>query len=643
MLLAALALAGQRGWCVFPLNRETKVPHIKGWPDRATDDEDQVAGWWRKWRGANIGVATGGKSGVLVVDVDGATGRASLVALEAEHGALPSTYRVSTGRKDGGEHFYFAIPHSAQVSTRGGLWPGIDIMGDGGQAVGAGSLHRSGRRYAATDPTAPVAPAPDWLLTAIERPAGGPVPTTRSVGVPVADYVAEAVAGEVRKLAATGAGGRNDQLNRSACALGHYVGSGQADADEVSAALLSTAQEMGLSESEATATIRSGLKKGASEPVRLVSTTTAASEEGGLEAEIAKEEHRIVVREEARRRVLARKADEGFRPLQRRSLKEALARDRPAEPPTLIFGLHRQGYNTTITARYKTGKTTLGANLLRALADGDPFLDRFSVAPPAGRIGLLNYETTEHDMLEWLESSGIQNTDRIAVENLRGHPFSLAAERNRQELMAWCREMAIEVLLLDPHRMAFSGFGKEIDNDDVNRFTATLDEVKAEAGVSDLFLFVHTGRGEAEDGAEHARGATALDDWADQRWVLAKSREPNDDTRYFYADGRLPYVPEFALEFDPATRRLSAGEGNRRGQGSDRQLQEVLNVLEAAGAAGANTSELKRVGGISKRQETAFTALLKRAAAAGQLSRSVGGKGKETRYWLPAHAPEGQS
>jgi hypothetical protein len=362
-----------------------------------------------------------------------------------------------------------------------------------------------------------------------------------------------------------------------------------------------------------------------------------------LEAEVAKAERQIMVREEARRRVLARRAEEGFRPLRRLSLKEALDGDRPEEPPTVIFGLHRQGYNTTITARYKTGKTTLGANLLRSLADGDPFLDRFSVAPPAGRIGLLNYETTENDMLEWLESSGIQNTDRIAIENLRGHPFSLASERNRQELIDWCREMDVEVLLMDPHRMAFAGFGKEIDNDDVNRFTATLDEVKAEAGVSDLFLFVHTGRGEADEGAEHARGATALDDWADQRWVLAKSKEPDDETRYFYADGRLPYVREFKLDFDPATRRLSAEEGNRRGQASDKQLKEVLSILETAGADGANTSDLKRLCGISKRQETAFTALLGRATGAGHVFRMVGGRGKETRYWLPAHVPEGQS
>jgi len=270
MLLQAIALAGEHGWCLFPVKRESKRPHISKWPVRATDDGDVIARWWTRWRGANIGIATGSKSHVVVLDVDGAEGRASLARLVEEHAPLPATYRVSTGREDGGEHFYFRIPDGVNVPTRVGRWQGIDIKGDRGQAVGAGSVHRSGSRYAAADPKAPVAPAPDWLLAATERPQGGPAPTTRSVGVPVADYVARAIAGELEALTGSGRGERNDQLNRSACALGHYVGSGQADEEEVFDALLTAALKIGLSEAEAGATIRSGLKAGKVEPMRLV-------------------------------------------------------------------------------------------------------------------------------------------------------------------------------------------------------------------------------------------------------------------------------------------------------------------------------------------------------------------------------------
>lgn len=297
------------------------------------------------------------------------------------------------------------------------------------------------------------------------------------------------------------------------------------------------------------------------------------------------------VRHQARELLLAELADRTAVVLPRATLREALAAPHPPVAPERVSGLHRVGYNSTITAQYKTGKTTLGGNLLRALADDAPFLDRFDVVVPDGRVGLLNYELSDNDMLDWLGDQGITRTDRIAVLNLRGVPFSLASPRNQEELVAWCMEMDVEVLHLDPHRRAFAGFGEENNNDDVNRFTAALDEVKARAGVKDLFLYVHTGRQTGEMGAERARGATALDDWADQRWLMTKDAETQE--RFLYADGRMEYVPEFKLVFDKATRHLSAEDGNRRTASVDKWRDQILNALEVAAEAGAKVSELE--------------------------------------------------
>lgn len=345
---------------------------------------------------------------------------------------------------------------------------------------------------------------------------------------------------------------------------------------------------------------------------------------------------RLRVSREAARRVAAEEAGVGFEPLPRRTLKEALT-DRPEDPPELIERLHRRGYNTTITARYKTGKTTLGGNLLRSLADGAPFLSRFAVAAPLGRVGLLNYELTDADMLRWLDDQGIDNTDRIALLNLRGRALSLAHDRGRDELVAWCRDMDVTTLFLDPHRRAFSGFGEENSNDDVNRFTGVLDEVKTAAGVDDLFLFVHTGREAATAGSERARGATALDDWADQRWLMTKGTAA-DDARYLYADGRMAAVPEFGLVYDPATRRLTAQDGNRRTLADSGQRDEVLAALEAAGTAGANTTQIEAALGSTKKGS--FSKLLQSMGGQGYIERRVGGPGKETRYWHPSHTPK---
>ncbi|RBY95756.1 hypothetical protein DQ237_11385 [Blastococcus sp. TF02-8] len=360
-----------------------------------------------------------------------------------------------------------------------------------------------------------------------------------------------------------------------------------------------------------------------------------AAEDEQDDGALLREIDRLRTHRDALRILRAEEAAVGFEPLPRQTLKEALA-NRPEEPAELIERLHRRGYNTTITAQYKTGKTTLGGNLLRSLADGTPFLGRFSVQPPVGRIGLLNYELTDSDMLGWLDDQGIESADRIAILNLRGKPFSLAHEQGREELVAWCQEMAVEVLFLDPHRRAFAGFGEENSNDHVNLFAAALDEVKARAGVPDLFLFVHTGRDNGTPGAERARGATALDDWADQRWVLTKGQ---NGVRFFHStSGRMPDVEEFALNYDPATRHLTAGTGNRSNQKHEQFRKGVLAALDAAGSDGANTAKLEAVLDSRKGE---LAKVLGDMHGRGEVAMELGPR-NEKRYWLPEHAPENQ-
>ena len=62
-----------------------------------------IRAWWANAPLANPALATGEPSGVVVLDIDGGAGRASLNQLEREHGSLPLTQRVRTGS---GEHLY---------------------------------------------------------------------------------------------------------------------------------------------------------------------------------------------------------------------------------------------------------------------------------------------------------------------------------------------------------------------------------------------------------------------------------------------------------------------------------------------------------------------------------------------------------
>jgi hypothetical protein len=140
----------------------------------ATDREHIVRHWWGRAPLANIGMATGWAT---VLDVDPRHGGdASLQALEAEHGALPPTWRTLTG--GGGEHIFFRPPEGQEIRNSAGdsgLALGLDVRGVGGYVVAPSSLHESGRTYEwSVDHhpyEVPLAPMPDWLVARLAQPA----------------------------------------------------------------------------------------------------------------------------------------------------------------------------------------------------------------------------------------------------------------------------------------------------------------------------------------------------------------------------------------------------------------------------------------------------------------------------------------
>lgn len=209
MLDHALAYA-RAGWRVQPLHnigpdgfctcRPTKIrpkagkecpspgkhPRIKTGRafEAATTDEAQIRQWWGKWPQANIGIATGQKSRLCVVDADSAEGVKLLHAIAEPHGGLPETLISRTGRDGIGFHWWFAC-EAPSPSNSG---QGLDIRGDGGNLVAPPSMHVSGRPYAWVN-AAPPAPMPPWLLDWFQNrdreARGAPPPAGREVhGLP---------------------------------------------------------------------------------------------------------------------------------------------------------------------------------------------------------------------------------------------------------------------------------------------------------------------------------------------------------------------------------------------------------------------------------------------------------------------------
>jgi hypothetical protein len=173
MLRSALRLA-ERGLAVFPCVPGGKEPACANGFKAASADAAVIEQWWHTRPDCNIAVATGTVSGIFAVDIDGVDGELGLRRLEAEHGELPATVEVITGK---GRHCYFRMPGVQVRNSASKVADHVDVRGDGGYVLVPPSLHPSGRRYTwSVDSATSFAVAPDWLLNRIGRPGGAALP-----------------------------------------------------------------------------------------------------------------------------------------------------------------------------------------------------------------------------------------------------------------------------------------------------------------------------------------------------------------------------------------------------------------------------------------------------------------------------------
>ena len=153
--LAAALNYAQRGWPVFPLVPGQKPPLTSNGFKAATLDSTKITAWWKKYPQANIGVATGTVSGIVVVDVDDMNGFTALQKLL--HPIVTSVSRTQSG----GLHLFYRHP-GVPVSNRVKFMPGIDLRGDGGYIVAPPSVV-NGRRYEFIS-NHEIPPIPDKLM-----------------------------------------------------------------------------------------------------------------------------------------------------------------------------------------------------------------------------------------------------------------------------------------------------------------------------------------------------------------------------------------------------------------------------------------------------------------------------------------------
>lgn len=256
------------GWRVVPATARKKGM-FKGYLDAATTDLDQIERWAREYPGCCWKVVPAG-SGVWFLDVDVPgdshrnDGVVALRDLCALHGPLPPRPH---GRSPSGGHllvFRDAGHPIAPGSARPA--PGLDTLA-GRVCPMVAPSRRSGGAYrwvvAPWEMAAPV--APEWLLAAVAPPP--PPARLAKREIPTNDRAIAALMRSFPAVSGAAPGTRNSALLRRATLLGGFVAAGAIDRNTVERELVAAGIAAGQTRSEASSTVRSGLRRGEERPI----------------------------------------------------------------------------------------------------------------------------------------------------------------------------------------------------------------------------------------------------------------------------------------------------------------------------------------------------------------------------------------
>ncbi|MEP2681237.1 MAG: VapE domain-containing protein [Sulfitobacter sp.] len=114
-----------------------KVPHIKDWPNEASTVPERIRKWWKRWPDAQVGIVTGKRSGIDVLDLDQKDGKDGMAALRDAGHDVDSPVIIKT--PTGGLHYWYEhVPGHGGTQNLDGM-EGVDVRADGGWAGVPGS------------------------------------------------------------------------------------------------------------------------------------------------------------------------------------------------------------------------------------------------------------------------------------------------------------------------------------------------------------------------------------------------------------------------------------------------------------------------------------------------------------------------
>ena len=344
------------------------------------------------------------------------------------------------------------------------------------------------------------------------------------------------------------------------------------------------------------------------------------------EALIREQVERIKIREEARDRVAAEKAEDTtiLPPV---TLTDFLTQP---EHPTrwLIENIFPYGGNVILAAEQKAGKSTMIGNLTRSLADSTPFLGAFPVEQQE-RITIIDDELYPDTLRRWLRDQNITNTGAVQVHTMRGRlsTFNILDPHTRTK---WASILhGTQVLIIDCLRPILDALGLD-ENRQAGLFLNAVNELATEADIPSLVIVHHMGHQDGMNGANNrARGDSRIQDWADVNWKLTKGKQRDGDLaadipRYFSANGRDVDQPQRRIMMDPTTRHLAITDESPKGTAA-RELEPIVLDYVDANPDQSQSEICKALQGDGRGRDSIIAAL-QVLVASGELIRETGAR-----------------
>lgn len=625
---AAFAYANA-GWYVGPTKHGDKSPGGvlgKGWQHQTSRDPEQIVAWFA---GTDYGLFLHvGRSGAVVFDVDDYSRLPEL--LRKAFGESGAPFQSTRANDPNRGHYVFTVPDGRVlgngVGRIGGGWG--EIRGANGVIVAAPSTHEKPEGQYVWLSWGVVPVLPDYVAVCLDDASPAvDAATDAAVEAFLANHasgdrldVLQGLLGAFRKAVGEGES-RHHTAVRIACAIARDAANGRYPAsvgrDMLASAFVAsvavdghgqqgTARTVPLARSEFSGIWSWATAQALARPEQ---TPEQASERSltfnPMDGEVPKvmessvvefhtpdsppEVHAAKVLAELERLRVRAEAAQWHAAEQHSALwtpptdlgvltKELMLPD--AGPEWRIRGLLGAGHNAILVAGRKAGKTTMINELTRSLVDGDPFLGKFEVEGPSPKVAIFNYEVDERQYRRWLRKHGIVNTDNVYVLHLRGKRLPMSNAHVRQWVTDWLAEREINVWIVDPYSRAYVG---SVDNGNdeakVGAFLDLLDTVKADAGVSELVMPVHTPKGRAEDGEETAIGSQRLEAWPDGLWYLV--RDVVTKLRFMRAEGRDVDVNQEQVTYSPETHRLAFGGWDRATAVRNADRDKLVTVIAA--------------------------------------------------------------